>query len=306
MAASATQKLIAILAAAGVPTILIAALLGGFLTEQCPPSGPMTSADSVLSQMVTHFEADTAFSMKAFPDGQGVWTAIRAFDKDGFMSDPSEAQYVFKTSYRLFFASDSDSLLWWWPFFEGGGTTLKDIKRGVLGTMVGGPLWTSRNAPNEFAMMFDGVNDKIALPPIDAEGTKLRIELWVWPDTAPDGGSAYLIFKGTGTTSQSQIIWCLSQSNNTSLKWRLKTGTTTGEVLANNVLTLRTWQHVVATYDGKKMRLFVNGILKGSTFKNGNVVIDRAVAVTIGDATTGGKRFKGKLDDVKIGRKLTP
>lgn len=66
-----------------------------------------------------------------------------------------------------------------------------------------------------------------------------------------------------------------------------------------------TWYHIVGTYDNSKLRIYVNGELKGEVAKTGNITYNSstpwAVAVNPSGATGGdGGYFYGKLSDVRI------
>jgi len=67
-----------------------------------------------------------------------------------------------------------------------------------------------------------------------------------------------------------------------------------------------TWYHVVATYDGTMMRIYVNGVLDGSrTAPESGPAGTIAYAsdghgVGIGAAFAGGPVFGGKIDEVAV------
>lgn len=76
-------------------------------------------------------------------------------------------------------------------------------------------------------------------------------------------------------------------------------GVSGGSVSAN------TWYHIVGTYDNSKLRIYINGELKGEVSKTGNITYNSstpwAVAVNPSGATgDGGEHFYGKLSDVRI------
>lgn len=71
-----------------------------------------------------------------------------------------------------------------------------------------------------------------------------------------------------------------------------------GSVSAN------TWYHVVGTYDNSKLRIYINGELKGEAAKTGNITYHSgtpwAIGVNPSGTGDGGEHFYGKLSDVRI------
>ena len=75
-------------------------------------------------------------------------------------------------------------------------------------------------------------------------------------------------------------------------------GVSGGSISAN------TWYHVVGTYDNSKLRIYVNGELKGEVAKTGNITYHSgtpwSVAVNPSGTGDGGEHFYGKLSDIRI------
>lgn len=75
-------------------------------------------------------------------------------------------------------------------------------------------------------------------------------------------------------------------------------GVSGGSVSAN------TWYHVVGTYDNSKLRIYINGELKGEVSKTGNITYNSntpwSIAVNPSGTGDGGEHFYGKLSDVRI------
>lgn len=71
-----------------------------------------------------------------------------------------------------------------------------------------------------------------------------------------------------------------------------------GSVLTN------TWYHVVGTYDNSKLRIYINGELKGEVAKTGSITYHSGTPWSIGvnpsGTGDGGEHFYGKLSDVRI------
>ena len=69
-------------------------------------------------------------------------------------------------------------------------------------------------------------------------------------------------------------------------------------------VSVNTWYHVVGTYDNSKLRIYINGELKGEVAKTGNITYNSdtpwSVAVNPSGTGDGGEHFYGKLSDVRI------
>ena len=65
-----------------------------------------------------------------------------------------------------------------------------------------------------------------------------------------------------------------------------------------------TWYHVVGTYDSSKLRIYVNGELKGEVAKTGNITYNSgtpwAIATNPNGTGDDGNHYYGKLSDVRI------
>lgn len=65
-----------------------------------------------------------------------------------------------------------------------------------------------------------------------------------------------------------------------------------------------TWYHVVGTYDNSKLRIYVNGELKGEVAKTGNITYNSgtpwAIATNPNGTGDDGDHYYGKLSDVRI------
>jgi Concanavalin A-like lectin/glucanases superfamily/Bacterial Ig domain len=60
------------------------------------------------------------------------------------------------------------------------------------------------------------------------------------------------------------------------------------------------WYHAAATYDGSRMRLYLNGTEVGSNAKSGSLSRGRNVSVNVGRNPGGSNYLRGAIDDVRI------
>jgi hypothetical protein len=78
-------------------------------------------------------------------------------------------------------------------------------------------------------------------------------------------------------------------------------GAGTGVTLCSrSSLVLGSWTHVVGTYDGSTMRIYVNGVLDNSVSETGNLVSTSTDVVFGTDTFLAGETFDGSIDEVRI------
>jgi len=150
---------------------------------------------------------------------------------------------------------------------------------------------------------FDGANDLVNLGTslntvLDPLNT-ITVEAWVRPSTNTGLG---VIIGNYANSNQSQMQFMLRRDSNSYSFWMQGTGTFKN-VIANNSVLVNTWQHVVGVWNGADLKIYVNGVLSGTT----TGVNDSSFATTtnttiIGNnqAGTGAERFTGSIDEVRI------
>ena len=82
-------------------------------------------------------------------------------------------------------------------------------------------------------------------------------------------------------------------------------GNTGVSVLTTTAIPVNTWTHLTGTYDGSKLRIYINGVLNNETIYNGGVfptLDDLSIGGVVGGAAVGGgiSFFHGKIDEVMI------
>ncbi len=190
--------------------------------------------------------------------------------------------------------------LGWWRFDDESGSVALDSSgnnnRGSLYQM-DETDWTSGVFGR--ALQFDNsagehvvVPHNVSLSPT----TALTILGWAKPVTY-GSGSATFVEKAYGT---SYILYLDSSTEGMIFS-------VNGIDCTSNatIITLNTWQHIAATYNGTVVRFYVNGVERGTCSNVGSVGTDTS-DVQIGNDDTLTTAFDGYLDDVRIyGQALT-
>ena len=122
--------------------------------------------------------------------------------------------------------------------------------------------------------------------------TAMTLEAWVRPN-APGGRRSVIMKRRSRGVSYALLA---SSGNRRAGGW-IRTTEHRGGTAAR--LPLRRWSHLAATYDGSRLRLYVNGRLRSARRIDGPIVAGRGPLKI-------GAGFKGKIDDVRIWRTALP
>ncbi len=152
---------------------------------------------------------------------------------------------------------------------------------------------------------FDGTHEYVDCgndPSLNITGTDITIEAWIYPtnfksnywDNTVAGKDYWDIGSATG--------YVLRYGSSGSVpSFVFGTGTTWIDVIANNVLTLSTWQHVAAVYNGITVKLYVNGEIVASENQTDPIASSIAnfyIGESPGDP--GNRNPVGKIDEVRL------
>ena len=166
-------------------------------------------------------------------------------------------------------------------------------------------LCTTNNLSAQNGIDFDGVDDRIDCgndTSVQIIGKTLSLEAWIYPTSFKlNPWECNVICKEDNSTNNG---YNLRIGGSGQLNFAMGNGTSTWAERNSptNVLVLNQWQHIAGTYDGKRMRLYVNGIAIDS-FDVATSITNTASSInlTIGDHTgTYQRRFQGLIDEVRI------
>lgn len=188
-----------------------------------------------------------------------------------------------------------------WTLDEDVGTQAQELNGYTPGVLLGGAQWASQAGHHQGACRFDGVDDRILLGPCDmTSGTgEFSLSLWVRPDfvTAMD---RTLIAKTVGPAAQDHI-WSITLVNASALRFRLRAGPATVELsTAPSSIFSGAWYHMVGSYDGSMMRVYLNGALMAETAASGSMGHHPQAPSSVAAISTGASPFSGWVDDIRL------
>jgi hypothetical protein len=186
-------------------------------------------------------------------------------------------------------ASLTNGQVAYWKFDENTGTTVNDASgNGYTGTFNGttGSQWTTGEI--NYGLSFNGSNNYVSASWNNLTGNAARtISAW---------------FKTNNTNSANWVSWGTSSTNYLSQIGIYSGGI--GYLGYNNDLTVsaapyadNNWHHLVVTFDGANMVLYIDGTSKNTGAKT---LATGTSGINIGRAINGTNYYTGNLDEVGI------
>jgi hypothetical protein len=171
------------------------------------------------------------------------------------------------------------------------------------GEVMGATLTNDRNAKENSAYYFDGINDYIYIK--DAENLRLKgeITMSIWFKTDYSLPFAGIICKADPVEPRRGYLIDIDDNNRirTDICFDHSKGKC-GTIVSDDKLTDNKWHHVIASYNGRKYYLFIDGrIEKKIKYKIG--LQTNTEPLLIGwDMNTwlSHRHFKGSIDDIRI------
>ncbi|MCD4698921.1 MAG: DNRLRE domain-containing protein, partial [Bacteroidales bacterium] len=188
-----------------------------------------------------------------------------------------------------------DNLVGHWAMEEGSGSNLVDSSSyNNDGTITGSPVWVE--GKDGLALALDGTNDFATVPydPSLDITNAITLAAWIRPGKT---GTQRIIRKvdgvaGTGYSLFLSSVGYVSVRFNNSNSYRVNT-------IAFYPTSGTEWMHVAATYDGSKIRTFINGEPDDS-LAVAFTILTNTENLSIGAETEGGNKFQGAIDDARI------
>jgi hypothetical protein len=200
-------------------------------------------------------------------------------------------------------ALSAAGLVGYWTLDEGRGLSAADSSgNGNTGSLFNAPVWTSAGHFNG-ALSFAATNAAVVVPGggvlADLSRTGVTVAGWIKPTSAGGGGKGRILHKTNWMLYMGSASTVLFTADNWTTQFAQRTSTAS--------ITLNTWQHVAATWDGSQsgsaIHIYVNGVLAdgASVDGAGTTVSDAAQALYLGNIPGSLTRgFDGTLDDVRV------
>jgi hypothetical protein len=180
-------------------------------------------------------------------------------------------------------------------FDEGTGTGVADASGSGNGGTTSNTTWSTAGKYGA-ALSFNGSSSYVNVP--DSSSLDLTngmtIEAWVRPSSLGTTWRTVVLKQQTG-----DLAYGLYANNNSTRPVGYVYNSAERSAGGGSALAANAWSHLATTYDGANLRLYVNGVLAGTTATTGNVVVSSGV-LRIGGNSVWGEYFSGLIDEVRI------
>jgi len=184
-----------------------------------------------------------------------------------------------------------------WRFDEGSGNIAHDeTANNNDGTIYGATwvYWVSGKA-----LSFDGINDYVEVP----HNSSLNFDVFTWAAWIKvDDMSASRPIIGEKWDSGTWPHWFVTVESTSKLSFLTMTSSRLVRLFGDTVLSAGTWYHVAGTYDGSKMKIYVNGVEDENSASQSGTLIKADRPLGFGRSFESGfdSFFDGLMDEVRI------
>lgn len=209
----------------------------------------------------------------------------------------------------------TNGLVAWYPF----NANANDLSGNNLNAnVVGTTLTTDRNNGANKSYDFDvanatfgNQNDEIFVPYSSLMNvSNITVSVWLnprsyfWSGNTSDATSTIINRFQNGYSTPNGQAWGIT-FNETSVTGFIvgNDGTGGSSVVSNSALVLNQWHHIVMTYNGSQIKLYVNGVLKVTQNYSGTMNISGNSGISIGESNQANGYWyhtDGKIDNVGI------
>jgi hypothetical protein len=195
---------------------------------------------------------------------------------------------IFSIAFFAWSQEVDENTVLWFTFDEEFKGEAEDVSgKGNNGTIVAGVEWLEEGKIGGCAE-FVGTG-AITIPLLDVN-EDITLECFFKSAELPKGTHSHLINRGWFANG-TYLLWLDNKWADMGLHWSIETAARI-QISPNQVLKPGEWQYIAATYDGEKMKLYLDGELIGEADQGGELLG--------GDVIIGGEGFIGLLDEVRI------
>jgi endo-beta-N-acetylglucosaminidase D len=150
------------------------------------------------------------------------------------------------------------------------------------------------------SLLFDGVGKYVDAGAINLSGPGLSFECWVKAASFKSGSPFISSIVGIedGGTNVAMLRFGDAGLTGDQLQFVLNVNGASRKLASVSHLSLNTWYHLAATFDGTAMRIYVNGVLDATLNVNGSVIANAPFSV--GRNYANSRVLDGSIDEVRV------
>ncbi|MBU1997851.1 MAG: LamG domain-containing protein, partial [Candidatus Omnitrophica bacterium] len=205
--------------------------------------------------------------------------------------------------------SISDGLVGYWKLDETASPALDSSGHSIHGTWTSAPAATSLtpdvNFVDPYSLDFNGTSDYVRVPSDELLNlTRFTVAFWMYADTDSDTASVEQpICKAvSGSNDSANYVFAWSHSSaSVQNSFHFYDGSSWEVAQIVTTMNSQTWYHVVGTYDGTNLKVYLNGALEDTEPAGDPITGNYDLFLGSGqDSNNPGDYFEGKVDDVRI------
>ncbi|HYI93670.1 MAG TPA: LamG-like jellyroll fold domain-containing protein [Bryobacteraceae bacterium] len=181
-----------------------------------------------------------------------------------------------------------------YAFDENAGIIASDASGNANAGTVLGTTWVAGKYGS--SLRFNGTSALVRVPDSNSLDvtSAFTLEAWVYPTAS---NSWRTVVMKEALSGLAYAIYSHNNSNRPA--GYVSIGNSDQAANGSAALALNTWSHVAMTYNGSTMRLYVNGVQRGSRAIAGAVPVTSG-GLSIGGNTVWGEYFAGSIDELRI------
>lgn len=212
------------------------------------------------------------------------------------------ARFALAFSFLFTLVTAQNEIIAKWTFDEGEGDTAYDISENENHfNLLNGVSWV--DGLNGKALEFDGIDDKALCvdKPCQTGMNALTIESVIWLDSQPSGNQWGPIIGKWGPGSSEDDSWALDIDRNTPYGGHgVAVSSSTQHIYGDTPVPIQKWTHLVFTWDGTKMVLYIDGEkVDTNLVSNAGLIRDSDTEIRLGH-NVDPHYFDGKIDQITL------
>lgn len=263
-------------------------------------SNPASSADTF---RLGHYNSANIHTNGAFDDLRVYTRTLSAHEVARLYQQGSAKRASVNTT----------GLVGYWRFNEGAGTTAADVGSGRnTGTLTGSPTWVSGKYGGGLSFGGQDSGDYVDVgnsASINSISRAITVAGWVKLNALQTYGYILSNDRDCCGPFQGYSLFGMRGSNSPPSFQIWDSDNTAHSVAGGSALPLNSWQHVVGTYDGATMSVYINGALSNNASSSFTIATPASYNLSIGSmgAFPANYVLDGSVDDVRIyNRALSP